>query len=148
MNASMQVLEKIMKNREEWSVSPGQPASFTEACTVNDCIAQGDLNLVIMDSIPDDYNKVETLQDNHRQLVPGNNQGSKHCLAHLDGVELYYPKVWNEDSLVGPIMVLMQSNTVEHPTHGNVFIPAGFTVGTFYQREWDRELEKERRARD
>lgn len=145
---TMQAIERVMKNRDEWKVSPGQPASFTEACTVNDCIAQGDLNLVILDDVPNDYIEVVDLEEKHRQLVPGNNEGAKHCLEHLRGIRLFYPPNWNMDSLVGPVMLISRDNTVLHPTHGNVHIPAGFTVGTFYQREWDRELEKERRARD
>jgi len=128
-------------------VYPGMPLRFTEASTSGDCIWQGDLGLVVVDNenIPQGYVK----PDNKTvQLVPGNTVGSKHCLDTLDGVEMYVPSKWNEETLQGPFLVISKEVTVLHPTHGNVTIPAGFNVQCYYQREYDRELERERRAKD
>lgn len=127
------------------TVKPGQPVRFTEASTVNDRIWQGDLSLTITeDKVPDGYKPVQTMV----QLVPGNTVGSKHCLDGTSGVEMFLPEVWNEESLNGPWMRLTEERTVLHPIHGSVTIPAGFCVAADYQREYDLELQRERRAAD
>lgn len=139
-----QFVQKIVNNEHE-TVRPGQPVRFTEACTSGDRIWQGDLALTIVNKIPSNYR----LQKNpSNQLVVGNTEGAKHCLDSLDGVKLYLPKNWNEESLQGPTLVLSKERTILHPTHGHVTIPAGFIVHCTYQREYDKEQERERRARD
>lgn len=37
---------------------------------------------------------------------------------------------------------------VEHPTHGNITIPAGFTALIGYQPNWDAAAQRERRNAD
>ncbi len=81
------------------------------------------------------------------QLVRGNTQGAKHCLDSLDGVELWLPKDWSDDSLQGPFLRIAEQRTVLHPTHGAVVLIAGSYL-CCYQREHDRELAKARRAAD
>jgi len=139
--------KKIASGKHE-TVSPGQPARFTEASSVNDGIWQGDLGLEIIEKVPDGYTLVRRAKDADRQLVPGNTQGSKHCLDSLSGVKLYRPEKWDGESLIGPCFVLTEERTVQHPTHGAVTIPAGFTVQCRYQREFDAELRRERRNAD
>lgn len=139
---------KTISNFEHEKIKPGMEVSFTDACTLGDTIRQGDLYLIVADKIPQEYNKVEKLGEIDKQLVPGNTQGAKHCLDSLDGVTLYKPKIWNEESLDGPCLVLEKERKVLHPIHGSVVIPAGFTIQCVYQREYDKELEKERRTRD
>lgn len=134
-----------IKNGEHDKVQPGQPLQFSEACTVNDRIWQGDLALTISDSVPEGYVKLDKLV---QKLVPGDNVGARHVLDSLDGVEMYVPKEWNEESLIGPYLILTKDRTVTHPVHGDVTIPAGFSVHCTYQREYDKEQERERRARD
>lgn len=148
----MNVIEQIEQHCQRITdgserVYPGMPMRFTEACVTGDCIWQGDLGLVISDSKnpPVGYIKPEKASV---QLVPGNTVGSKHCLDTLEGVEMYIPKKWDEETLDGPFLVIKKEVNVLHPTHGTVTIPAGFNVQCYYQREYDRELERERRARD
>lgn len=129
-------------------VKPGMPFRITEAASVGDGVWQGDLGLEIVVAVPPGYVLVERPSGADRQLVPGNTQGARHCLDSLDGVTLYRPARWSEESLAGPCIVLEQERTILHPTHGPVTIPAGFTVLCRYQREWDREQQQERRARD
>lgn len=134
-----------IKNGEHDKVQPGQPLRFSEACTVNDRIWQGDLALTISNKVPEGYTKSKK---KILQLVPGENIGSRHVLDSLDGVKMYIPQNWNEESLIGPYLILAQERTVEHPIHGPVTIPAGFSVHCTYQREYDKEQERERRASD
>lgn len=140
-------IDRIQEHLKDPAVRPGTPARFTEACTINDGIPQGDLNIKIVATVPNGYTKAKTPT---AQLVPGNTQGSKHCLDSLDGVTIYLPKTWGQDpdSLDGPCLVLTEERTILHPTHGAVTIPAGFTVLCRYQREWAKEEAKQRRARD
>lgn len=132
------------------TVKPGQPLRFTEASDVNDRIWQGDLALTITaNKIPAGYVKEKKPRT---QLVPGKTIGAKHCLDSLEGVEMYVPKGFNweneGDSLAGPWCRLKAERTVMHPVHGSVTIPKGFCFQADYQREYDEELKRERRARD
>lgn len=150
----MSVITKIQERARQITsgndpnVKPGQPERFTEAAACNDTIRQGDLYVTIIAEIPADYVKVVKPQAIDRQLVPGNTQGAKHCLDSLAGVTLYRPKDWNDESLRGPAFALTKERTVLHPTHGAVTIPKGFVVLCRYQREFDKELQRERRAID
>ena len=139
----IQHADNIKNNKEK--VYPGMPLRFSEACTENDRIWQGDLALTITNKIPKGYTEKK---DFNLQLVPGNTIGAKHCLDSKEGVKAYFPPEWDEDSLDGPILVLTEERQVLHPVHGNVTIPAGFTVNCTYQREFDAELRRERRAMD
>ena len=148
----MQTMQKIqnwvsqVKNDEHETVKAGQPFRITEACTVNDRVCQGDFNITVAeDKVPEGYILAENPQ---KQLVFGNNIGARHCLDSLEGVEMYVPENWNEESLNGPFLRLSQERTIEHPKHGDVTIPAGFAINCTYQREYDEEQKRERRARD
>lgn len=139
-------LKEIQDHLE--TVSPGQAASFTTACVQGDCIDQGDLRLVVVDEVPAGWNELFQQKTEIRQLVPGNTRGAKHCLDSLEGVRLFHPKEWNEESLWGPCFTVYEERVVLHPVHGAVTIPPGLTILCRYQREYDKELAKERRARD
>lgn len=151
VEATMAAMSEILdyaqqiKAGELEQVRPGMPLRFTEACQDNDRIWQGDLALTVCSKCPQNY----VLADKPAlQLVPGTTQGSKHCLEDLDGVTVYLPKEWNDESLVGPWLSFSKEKTIVHPTHGPVTVPAGMSVLCTYQREWDKELQKDRRARD
>lgn len=132
--------------RGDEKVKPGEPVRFTTASVVGDTYRQGDLYLQIADNKPPKgYVECEKPLV---QLVPGNTVGARHCLDGTVGVRMWVPKEFTEDSLEGPYFQLTEERTVLHPTHGQVSIPAGFSVQCHFQREWDREQEKERRARD
>jgi len=130
-------------------VKPGEAARFTEASVAGDCLAQGDLYLCIYEGKPPTgYVLVEKPTEQDKQLVPGNTQGSKHCLDSLDGVKLYRPENWTGDDLRGPLLVLSEERTVLHPTHGDVTIPAGFSVLCGYQPDYDFQTKQEWRNAD
>ncbi|MGB1274899.1 MAG: hypothetical protein ACPG77_04040 [Nannocystaceae bacterium] len=135
-----------MTNHME-NVEPGQPVEMSVAAVPGDGIWQGDLGLEVLASVPADCKLAPKPSP---QLVPGNTRGARHCLDSLEGVEVYLPPNWGQDenNLRGPVLVLSESRTVEHPTHGDVTIPAGFTIGCCYQREWDAVQRAERRAAD
>lgn len=146
------VIQKMESHLEE--ITPGMDASFTEACVADDAIWQGDLCIKIVEMTDDElanlgYKKVEKITKKDLQLVPEGGEGSRHILRSAEGVELFRPESWGqEDSLVGPVIRLNQANSIDHPRHGNVSIPAGFSVSCTYQREYDEEQKRERRARD
>lgn len=136
-------IDEIQAHLEK--VQPGMPVVLTNAATVGDAVRQGDLYLIVVNSVPENYKR--DLKTSN-QLVPGQTQGSRHCLDSLDGVEIFLPVNWNEDSLDGPCLVLHKERTVLHPTHGAVTIAPGHTIQCVYQREYDKELARERRTRD
>ena len=141
-----------LQQHENSNVEPGQPLTFSEAATAGDMIAQGDLYLMLVDSVPEGFAKSDTQHDIERQLVPGNTVGAKHCLTTLDGVSIYYPTGWHRspeyDSATGPVVVCSKETTITHPTHGAVTVPAGRIVACGYQRVYDAEQRRERRAQD
>src|SRR5687767_13632721 len=102
--ATLTAIEKLQRatkkiaNGNDPKVKPGQPERFTEACTAGDAIRQGDLYLVLAEAVPSGYEQVATPKDADRQLVPGNTVGAKHCLDSLDGVELWRPAQWTEET--------------------------------------------------
>ncbi len=151
MQATIERIEKhakIIQSGEHESVRPGQPWEFSAACEPGDGCWQGDLGIEIVEAVPAGYVEVVNPTEDDRQLVPGNTEGSKHCLDSLSGVKMYRPEEWDEESLRGPCLVLTEERKVLHPTHGPVTVPAGLTILCRYQREWDKELVKERRTRD
>ena len=137
-----------IKNGEHDRVFPGMPLSMSRAMVAGDAIAQGDLLLVVHDAIPNEYVKIEHPQDADRQLVPGNTVGARHCLDSLEGIVLYRPTKWDEESFDGPFFQTTQERVVMHPTHGSVTVPGGMTIGCHYQKEFDAIQMRERRARD
>lgn len=147
MKTTTTTIERLQQHASE-KVSPGMPASFTTACGPGDGIWQGDLGLEIVASVPNNYALVKKPRSADKQLVPGNTQGSRHCLDALVGVKLYRPKGWGGESVRGPCFVTTKERKVLHPTHGAVTIPAGLIVLCRYQREWDKEQELARRAQD
>lgn len=130
-------------------VRPGLPYRVSEATSVGEGVWQGDLGLEIVAAVPAAY-QLAPQTDAARQLVPGSTQGARHCLDSLDGVALYHPAGWGPtyDGLAGPCFVLSQERAITHPVHGQITIPAGFTVLCRYQREYDAEQRRERRNAD
>ena len=135
-------------------VQPGQDVRISDAASDYDSVRQGDLYIVVLGK-PLENVEMELIEprldQNHHQLVPGNNVGAKHCLRGEDlvGLKMYRPKVWNDDIFIGPyIMHPSKDIVIEHLTHGNVTVPAGMGVHCVYQREFDRVQQIEQRARD
>jgi len=137
-----------IKNGEHDKIGPGVPLTMSPALTAGEGVAQGDLNLIVADKVPSGYQKISKPKAIDKKLVPGNTVGAKHCLDALAGVTLYRPAVWTEESMDGPCIVTTKERTVLHPTHGAVTIPAGMTIVCHYQREYDAEQARERRAMD
>ena len=148
INDAVQYAEKIA-NCEHETLRPGMEFTFSDAATDGDMVWQGDLGIgIVTGGPPDGYVRADKV---HMCLVPGkdNTIGSKHCLQSDSGVEMWLPKVWDETSLDGPYLRLTNGATITHPVHGDVVIPRLFNeVQVVYQREWDQEQERERRAKD
>lgn len=147
---TIELIERHARNIAEGRerVKPGMPYRISEATCVGEGVWQGDLGIEIVASVPNGHVLIERPTDVDRQLVPGNTVGSRHCLASLSGVKLYRRADWSAESLVGPCIVCESETTITHPTHGAVTIPAGFTVALRYQRVWEAEQRKARRAAD
>ena len=137
-----------IRNREHDKIGPGVPTAMSPALVPGEAIAQGDLLLVVADKIPKGYKKINKPSDQDRQLVPGNTVGAKHCLDSLQGVVMYRSPDWGPEQLEGPYLQLTQDRKILHPTHGEVTIPAGMEIHCRYDREFDAEQQRERRAAD
>lgn len=132
----------------KFRVKPGQPFTFSAAAQPGDGVPQGDCNIVLRESVPKGYAKADKP---FVQLVPGNTEGSRHCLDGLAGVEMYLPPNWPvcaETELLGPVLVLAEERTILHPKHGAVTCPAGSVVEITYQPDFDFQLKEARRNAD
>lgn len=140
----VQFVKKIVSGEE--NVKPGQTIRITEGCVVNDRVWQGDLAITVAkEQPPVNFRKAEKVV---LQLVKGETIGAKHCLESSEGVEQYLPPDSQEYMLIGPWLKLTKANSILHPIHGKVEIPAGFCVQITYQREYDEEQKAARRAKD
>jgi hypothetical protein len=139
---------KLIADGEHDRIRPGLPFKFSAATQPGDGCWQGDLGIEIVDRVPGGYCEVDPLKEEDKQLVPGSTSGAKHCLKSLKGVRLYRPIKWDEESLQGPCLATTRPATILHPIHGPVTIPADVTVLCRYQREWDKEQQRERRTLD
>jgi hypothetical protein len=150
MKSAIQEITKFAEDIKAGNgpVQPGAPMRFPDAVSVNDAIAQGDLLLKVVDSVPAGFTKVDKLEPKDMQLVVGNTVGAKHALSHLNGVTLYRPAEWTIESFIGPVFVCNQEVSVTHPVHGNVTVPANTMIACEYQKELDLIEAIERRARD
>lgn len=151
MKTIMKTIERMASHKNS-NLGPGEAYRIPDAADVGECVPQGDLYLSIASGIPEGYHRVEQPTNLDRQLVPGTTTGSRHCLERLDTVDLYWPTGWSHslayEGLAGPAFVCREDTDVLHPTHGTVTCPAGRVIVCGYQRVYDDELKRERRAQD
>lgn len=126
-------------------IKPGDPYAFTGANSPGDRAWQGDLCVTLVSHAVKTSGKPVKCGP---ALVPDNGtQGSRHVLDSLDGVTFTRGLPTTEDSLDGPIFTATSPRTITHPVHGHIHLcPGTYEIG--YQRELDRDLRAERRARD
>lgn len=78
------------------------PQDFPIAANIGDAVRQGDIYIQLIDPVTETpvlHKKVESPTFPY-QLAPGNTKGSRHCLEHSDGIEIYVPlthDLMNED---------------------------------------------------
>ena len=84
INAAQAAVERIKNDA---------PQNFPEAASIGDAVRQGDIYIQLINNVtaaPMLY--VRTLQPVFPlQLAEGNSKGSRHCLAHGNGVTVYEP---------------------------------------------------------
>jgi len=133
----------IAAGREK--IKPGDPYSFTGANSPGDRAWQGDLCVTL---VSHDIKPVKKPVKCGLALVPDNGtQGSRHCLDSLDGVTFSRGLPADELSLDGPVFTTTEARVITHPVHGHIHLcPGTYDIG--YQRELDRDMKAERRARD
>lgn len=146
MKAETVVLEMRQSIEGDGKIGPGTPAAFGPANTTGDCIAQGDVEFTLIDTIPKGHKR---RKGNGAALVFGEAVPT-HALEDASAVEFYDPPNWGEDSLDGPCLRVLREVRVVHSGaghHGPVtLMPACYEIT--YPRVWERERARERRARD
>ena len=75
-------------------------------------VAQGDLNFIIVKSIP---SNAKLVKNPSLQLAPGNSKGSRHCLNSLQNVDVY--SIENGNALLGYWLKIKGETIVTHPEH-------------------------------
>lgn len=135
-------------------VAPGNPFHLSSRNSINDGVAQGDLNVVVAENkVPKGFVKVEPSEAN-RQLAIEAGVGSHHRIKSWDGVEMWRSPDWgkNDSNLTGPFIRFTKPNAIVHEPghahpHGTVFIDDALCIQISYQRNLTQE-EREIRARD
>ena len=133
----------------ELPVKPGQREVWPQAASSTDVGRQGDMYFREIAADPRiEYSPAAP----HRQLVPGNTKGSKHSLAHLDGVEMWHPRGFtmleSYDGHLGPVVSIKAPNQIEHPEHGTIVFEHDVTIQIGYQKSWSAEEARIRRQLD
>lgn len=153
MNSIAQIqkhAEKI-KSGDHDKCGPGHPIAMSNALQVNEGVSQGDVMFIVVDKIPEHYINV-TDEEGACHLAVGDTIGASHHLDDNKGVTIWRDPNWNTESLDGPILVTEIEKHAKHydgkTKHGTVIIPPNMMVGIFYDREFDMEIRKERRAAD
>jgi hypothetical protein len=120
------------------------PADFAEGAWCR----QGDIYLYFFRQPPYSQDAaggqlISTAEPN-AQLAVGDTQGSRHVLSSLSAVEMFSRR--NADALEGPVFLVREPVTVEHPEHGDIRIEADalaagpIWVIVTYQRDYAEEL--------
>lgn len=78
-----------------------QTQQFPEAASIGDAVRQGDIYIQLVPDV-DKAPMLYTLAASSfpMQLAEGNTKGSRHCLAHGDGVTVYQPVDRNGDAMM------------------------------------------------
>lgn len=145
ISSIQQHADAIREGREK--IRPGDPAYFTPGCVPGERIWQGDLCITLA-SFDTALQVKQVPAPKDGALVPDNGTvGSHHRLDSLDGVIFIRSLPTKDNSLDGPAFIVAQPRVITHPKHGHVHLcPGTYEIG--YQRELDRDLQAERRARD
>lgn len=149
---SMTSVEKAAKqvaSGKHERIRPGDAIHLTAACVAGDAVRQGDVYVVVVDAPPPGFVPVD-MSRAPLQMAHGETKGSRHVLDATSGVAMWLPPEWgrDSDSLRGPVLRCVEARTINHPEHGSVHIAPGLTVAIEYQRNFDKVLQAERRARD
>lgn len=78
-----------------------QPQQFPEAASVGDAVRQGDIYIQLIPDVAKAPMLYEPATPSFpMQLADGNTKGSRHCLAHGDGVTVYQPVGRDSDAML------------------------------------------------
>jgi len=126
-NPVAKVLKEMGAHAEKIRNDDDQDVSMLLA-NEHDTFAQGDVYITKLNALPKEIEEITPVA----KLAPGETQGSRHELAHLDGVRMYRRKTMQECD--GPLLQFTKPNDITHPEHGNVVnIPPGFYAITYQQ---------------
>lgn len=137
MNTTVTAAEAYTAIRQQVENIRNDEHQVAGALSKNDRIAQGDVNMVRLEELPDDVEPRELML----QLAPGTTQGSRHILESAEGVIMYTWKQFEGNPLSGPILECKQPVRITHPEHGDWTIPEG-VWHCRYQRAFAEELRR------
>jgi hypothetical protein len=104
---------------------------------VGQYLPQGDINILRLAAVPDGM--VPSLPC--AQLAPGTSRVSRHCIKAEDLQHCEFYVFLDANPLEGPVIVLKQPVTIEHPEHRNYVWPAG-VIAIGYQRRYAQEFRR------
>ncbi len=135
MTTATETMQTIRDHGQQ--VADDSPRTVGEL-SQGDHTAQGDVTFVRLDELPSNCDRVKNPD---RQLAPGTTQGSRHCVRESDMCHVDFYELHNANPLQGPVLVLRQPATIEHPEHGDQSLGEGVWFVT-YQRAFARELRR------
>lgn len=118
----MQTIEKHieqLKSACSESIDNGQPIKVPEAMAFGDMLPQGDIGLLMLESISPNWEQIDWPKEGDLQLAPGNSKGSRHTIPrkykHL--IRLYRVNDGNPLSDLG--IKADGKFDLEHPEHAD-----------------------------
>jgi hypothetical protein len=100
-------------------------------------LPQGDINILRLAAVPEGMVQVEK----QAQLAPGTSRGSRHCIKAEDLKHCTFYAFLDANPLEGPVIVMDDTTTIEHPEHRDYVFPAG-VVAIGYQRRLGDEIRR------
>lgn len=83
------------------NIKNDEPQRFPDAASVGDAVRQGDIYIQLIDDVAEAplFYRADADPVFPMQLAPGNTKGSRHCLAHGNGVTVYQPVAEQSDEM-------------------------------------------------
>lgn len=103
-----------------------RPVQVPAAMSPGDMLPQGDIGLLMLESLPSDWQQIEWPKEGDMQLAPGTTQGSRHTIPRRfkNAVLLY--RITDGDQLSDLGLLARALFDLEHPEHADhVGYPAG-----------------------
>ena len=107
-------------------IDNGAPIQVPEAMAPGDMLPQGDIGLLMLESLPGNWNQIEWPQSGDMQLAPGNTKGSRHTIPRQFAGNVKLFRISDGDQLSDLGLLADAPFDLEHPEHADhIGYPAG-----------------------
>lgn len=118
-------IEKLRSSCDE-CIDNGEPVQIPAAMAPGDMLPQGDIGLLMLDELPEDWHDIPWPGSGDMQLAPGNTRGSRHTIPRRFAPHIKLFRVNDGDHLSDLGLLADAPFDLEHPEHADhLGYPAG-----------------------